>query len=202
MRTAKLAMYLMAAALVAGCIPSLHPLYTEDDLVFEPGLVGTWAGTSEDGRWAFEQAAPKAYNVTFVQEGKPGRFEGHLLRIGEQLFLDLYPEQPEIDANDYYKMHLVPAHTFLRVSLAGDALSIRVMNYEWLGTLLEKDPKAVAHERIEEGMVVLTAAPKELQAFLRKHLEDKDAFDDAGEYRRVGTERATKDAVRESPPED
>lgn len=185
----RLAAGLTMAALLAGCIPSLHPLYTEDDLTFEDGLVGVWEGVPEDGRWSFEQAGPNAYKVTYVQDGKPGRFEGHLLRIGEQLFLDLRPEEPDIAANDYYKLHLIPAHTFLRVDLAADTFTIRPLDYRWLADLLDKDPKAVAHERIEDDMVVLTAPPKELQAFLRRHLENKDAFGDAGEYRRAKEKR-------------
>ena len=37
------ALLLAGAALLVGCIPTLHPLYTEQDLAFDPGLVGRWA---------------------------------------------------------------------------------------------------------------------------------------------------------------
>ena len=43
MKTKKLLSCLIVA-IIGGCIPvmSLHPLYTEKDVVFEEGLLGTW----------------------------------------------------------------------------------------------------------------------------------------------------------------
>lgn len=176
---------LMAAVLLPGCVPSLHPLYTEEDLVFEPGLAGTWIDPENDTAWTFAPGDGKTYAVTYVEGGKPGRFEGHLVRIGGKLLLDLHPEDPDIDANDFYRLHLVPAHTFLRVDLGPDTLALRPLHPEWIAALLEKDPKAVAHEKIRGGdIVILTAQPRDLQAFLRKHLDAEGAFMEPAEYRR------------------
>ena len=50
MKTRKLLPFILAVAL-AGCIPSLHPLFTEDDLIFEPKLLGTWAKSKETKEW-------------------------------------------------------------------------------------------------------------------------------------------------------
>jgi len=36
------------ALLISGCLqPSLHPLFTEKDLVFDPGLIGAWVAENE-----------------------------------------------------------------------------------------------------------------------------------------------------------
>ena len=42
MRALKLTVALGLVVLLAGCFPSLHPLYTEEDLVYDSALVGTW----------------------------------------------------------------------------------------------------------------------------------------------------------------
>ena len=42
MKTKKFLFYLLAVFL-GGCVLSLHPLYTEKDLIFEEKLLGTWA---------------------------------------------------------------------------------------------------------------------------------------------------------------
>ena len=38
----------LSVVVLMGCIPSLHPLYTEKDLVFDESLLGEW--TLDDGK--------------------------------------------------------------------------------------------------------------------------------------------------------
>ena len=40
---------LVGTLFLAGCIPTLNPVYTGDDLVFEPSVVGEWK--QENGEW-------------------------------------------------------------------------------------------------------------------------------------------------------
>ena len=49
-----------------GCGPafSLHPLYNEEDVIFNPSLVGSW-GEENDG-WNFQKAKGNVYSVTFL----------------------------------------------------------------------------------------------------------------------------------------
>ncbi len=58
MRTKKLLFHL-PAALLAGCVPvmSLHPLYTDKDVIFEEKLLGTWLDdpNSPDTAWQFKR---------------------------------------------------------------------------------------------------------------------------------------------------
>ena len=37
--------------LLGGCVPSLQPLFTDRDLVFDPGLIGTWKDTDGETTW-------------------------------------------------------------------------------------------------------------------------------------------------------
>ena len=42
MRKIMMLMSFSALLVLTGCVPSLQPLYTEEDLTFDPALLGTW----------------------------------------------------------------------------------------------------------------------------------------------------------------
>jgi hypothetical protein len=182
----KLISIVASALLLAGCIPSLHPLYGPGDLAFAEELLGIWERREDKARWAFTAYAPKSYRLVQTDDkGREGRFDVRLLRLGEKLFLDLYPEDAPGELNEYYRAHLVKAHTFLHVEALGPRLRLRGMNHGWLEKLLEKSPGAIAHER-RGNRIVLTAPTGELQAFVLQQLETPEAFGKAMALERVG----------------
>ena len=48
MKRRAFALAITAAILVTGCVPTLHPLYTERDLTFDAALIGLWCGAEDD----------------------------------------------------------------------------------------------------------------------------------------------------------
>jgi hypothetical protein len=167
------------ATVVAGCVPSLHPLYTEKDLVFDAALVGVWSEKEDASEtWAFEKTGEKAFKLVYTVDGKSGEFEAHLLKLGNTLFLDLYPDGKgldELNRNDFYKSHLIPGHTFAKVTRIEPSVQMAFLNPDWLKELLEQNPKAIRHEKVSDR-IVLTASTKELQEFVLKNVNTKDAF--------------------------
>jgi hypothetical protein len=164
------------ALLIAGCVPpiSLHPLFTDEDLIFEPALLGTWL-LEQEGDWcSFEQADEKEYRLTCVVEGDRAEFEARLLRLGSHTFLDTYPNSTSYE-NELFFAHLTPGHIFSRVSLEGESLKLTHMDVEWLGTMLEAGTVKIRHERFPDG-IFLTAPTAELQAFFLEHADNADAF--------------------------
>ena len=100
--------------LFAGCVPSLHALYTDRDLVFDQALVGVWAEKDSKEVWAFSKAGEKEYRLNYTDEdGKKGEFQVHLLKVEGRMFLDLYPAELTLQHSDFYKGHFLPTHTFL-----------------------------------------------------------------------------------------
>ncbi len=186
MTTAKALIVMGMAVLMSGCVPSLHPLYTDDVLVFDPALVGTWA--KDDERWIFTKAGDKAYDLVVLEKRKaPARFEAHLVDLGGHRFLDLSPGDPPFD-NDFYKFHLVPAHSISRLQLTGEVLTIAMLNGEWLEKAIGRGQVKIAHEKVGDGKdesILLTARPKQLQAFVLQYAKDKEAFGDPTEYHAV-----------------
>jgi len=197
MKKILLALAVIAWCGVIGCIPtSINPLYTEQDLVFDPALIGVWRGKGDAKEtWAFEKAGDKEYKFVYTEEdGKTGRFEAHLLKLGNTQFLDLFPDESgieDMDRSGFYKVHLLRTHSFLKVTRIAPALQMAPLDLKWLREFLGKHPKAIRHHKIGEGddaQIVLNASTPELRKFVQKHLKTKGAFGEAINLRRKQSE--------------
>jgi len=179
MRTGTVAIVLAIGFLAAGCVPSLHPLYTDEDVVFEAGLVGAWVQENADGMWVFAQKpGENAYTLVQTEDEATGKFEVHLVRLGEHLFMDLYPEDPEPEIkNGFYKMHLMPVHTFWKVTIEDDVVTLTGLDPQWLPKAIEEKKVEITSTQVQDA-IVLTAGTKELQEFILKQADNEDAFID------------------------
>jgi hypothetical protein len=179
MKKANCVLAFLVVGILAGCyVPSIHPLYTRQDVIFNPALVGQW-GEAEKGKsqWVFVQKEDKAYGLRITQEDKKVYvFTAYLLKVGDYHYLDLFPDT-EDDTNDSFLLKsMLPVHTFIRIKQLTPTLEVEVMNSDWLAKMLKESPELIKHEKMpvgekdkEEYLTVLTAQPKELQAFLVKH---------------------------------
>lgn len=171
---------LVAAAAIlvfaAGCIRSIQPFYTEEDVIFDPGLVGTWSEEGSKETWEFSKGNENEYRLVYTDDkGKSGAFVIHLLKIDGKMFMDFFPEDPDLPQNDFYRFHLLPVHSFAYVAQIAPSLRMSFPDPDWLKETLAADPQAIAHERIE-GDIILTASTRKLQAFWLKNLQADGAF--------------------------
>lgn len=192
MKIKKFLFYLLAFSL-GGCVPvmSLHPLYTEKDLVSNAILLGTWVEDSNtpDCIWDFREfdEQEKEYKLVFTDdEGRKGLLDAHLTTLGDNLYLDLYPAETPWDDDDpnminwaYNTVFMVPAHTFAKVELKGPILKIYLTDDDELDKLLKENPGAVKHTFVDNQPVLL-GSTQELRAFVNKYAGDKRLF--SGEY--------------------
>lgn len=163
----RLALLSTLLLMIASCVPSLHPLYTADDLVHDPALVGRFGDEDGSEVWTFERVDDH-YRLSTVENGKTGLFAVHLLELEGHRYLDLFPLDMDEGYNDFYRMHRVPAHSFLYLHGVGDGLTLSVMDPKWLEEYLEAHPQAIDHAVLEDGLL-LTAGTPELQAFVTQH---------------------------------
>jgi hypothetical protein len=176
--------FLVLLLSMSGCLVlSVHPLYFKEDLIFEPGLVGTWGEKQHEEDlaelWIFKQTGEKSYQLTIrVKEEGEGVFEAHLLKLGKHMFLDLYPKEPE-SGLEFYNMHLIPTHSFMRISLEGQVLRLAFFDLEWLQDNLEQKKVHIEHARKDE-VFVLTAPTEKLQEFALEHVEEAFPFEEGG----------------------
>ena len=159
--------------LLAGCLPSLHPLYNDKTLIFKEELVGKWM-VDDGGFWQFTRVGEKEYEMRICddQQGEIGRFSAHLIEIKGFMFLDLFPNtKPLEDLDDFYKIHILPVHTFMKVDQINPNLRLRMIDYDKVEKMIENDPNVIKHEVVDDDRIVLTASTEELQNFVIEHAE-------------------------------
>lgn len=190
MNMKKLLPYLLTF-LLAGCVPvlSLHPLYSQQDVIFEEKLLGSWADSNDNSTWQFSRQ-PKAqntYHLRYTQKEDEqvqiGTFETHLLRLGDQLFMDFFPAdliwEPR-DPNEAPALNIffvIPGHAFARVDAIEPKLRVRLLMDEDLSKFLKDNPNAVPYlEETSENRIVLTGSTEQLQEFLLANADDPGLF--------------------------
>lgn len=188
MKTKKVFFYLLAGIL-AGCVPSLHSLFTEKDAFYDPQLDGIWT-SSDNEIWQFaKRTDANSYNVIYTDKDENrGSFVGTLGKINDMTFLDLLPDNSlmEVHSSGYYQAHLVPAHTFLKIEQIRPTLKMRVMNPDETRDMLEADPNLLKFELIDDDKrVVITASTQQLQEFMKNHANDKNLFGEPCELKRL-----------------
>ncbi len=169
------------AVLAAGCIPSLHPLYTESDLIFDPDLVGVWAEKDADASrdsWELKRGKAKGYELMVKEDGEAAAFNAHLVKLGEYRFLDTSPAEWVAEGGPEHELlgyHLIPGHLFWKVWRKDGVLCLALLDPEWLDEKIDKGELGVAYEEVEDG-VVLTAKTAELQEFVLRAAADAKGF--------------------------
>jgi hypothetical protein len=182
MRTLIRLLALVLLLTFGGCVvPSLQPFYADKDVAFDPTLLGTWCGGEGKETWEFTKHGERGYKLLYTDEdGKQERFVVYRFRLMGNNLLDLYPEEPEPQASDFYKHHLLRLHTFLLVLQSEPTVRITTLDPDWLQRFLANDASALRHQRVAERLI-LTASTPELQNFILAHLKTPAAFGEPDE---------------------
>lgn len=171
---------------VAGCVRSLHGLYTQNDLVFKPELLGRWNEEGEKNSWTFTQANATSYLLRFVQQEGSRRhnagaagpdsatFEVHMVDLKGMLFLDFYPKEPEV-TTELCKVHMLPVHTFWTVRVEPGHVRLAMLSQDWLKRKVDAGELKIKHERVNEE-IILTAPTAELQQMMVSVGDREDAY--------------------------
>lgn len=135
-----------AAILLAACIPSVCPFYTDKDVVFDGRLLGEWQAkdnTNDPETWTFEKSTNNAYKLTVVEpQGKTGEFAAHLFKLKQEQFLDLIPTDCNYATNqaDLVAFSMFPGHLLVNVRQIEPELSLAFCDFDWLEKYLAQNP--------------------------------------------------------------
>lgn len=188
----------VAVALLVSCMPaySVHPYFTEKDLIFDPSLVGTWYSQDDEnqrGAVVIEQMdfnGKPGYEISLTNiTDKPAtpeinqKFDARLFKLGGEQFLDVVQSDLR-SGDDQIAVLAMPVHMLAKVSLQEDSLTFWFLDDEWLKKSLESGQTSTAHE-IEDDTPVLTAPTADLQKFVLDHANEEKAFSfEAGPFQR------------------
>jgi hypothetical protein len=172
-----LAFYLLAVIL-GGCatpVPSVYPLFSEDELFFDPNLLGLWKDTDSNLTALFSRIEDQnscdvnAYKLVITgDDGNKGLFIAGLGELQGNLFLEIYPDTSRAfkrRESDFHKQHLLSTYSFMKIEYVDPNLKVALLDYDRVCKLIESDPDAVRHE-FANGKLILTASTEELQEFV------------------------------------
>jgi hypothetical protein len=195
----------VAVTMLSGCLATLHPLFTEKDLAFDARLIGSWKTEKDDDLLVFEKGtaanfsqapAPmqklsdKGYFLTITEPGnqQPVRFYAFLTRIGKQTYLDYYPAETEAQRkyNGFYKQHYVKMHSFDRIRfLNGGSFETATFDQNHLERLIDEKKIRIQHEKHPDGGFIITAPTAELQQYVLKYGDTKEAYESTNLYHKI-----------------
>lgn len=205
--------------IVSGCtVISFYPLYTDDVLVRESGLLGTWQ-TVEDVDIHGNNKDTLIWQIDFKNKVWEKKMNNHYDKGAHQkknkfTYKLTIHEKSDTSRKVDFLMHMVKLDgayyldffpddndldiTFLQLHLMGvhtfakvefqDTLKIHWFGSEWLEEKLNEKRIRIKHEKNSTN-ILLTARPKELQKFVIKYGKSPEAFEDSWSYEFVRKEK-------------
>lgn len=175
----KFAVFVAMTFLFSSCLISLHPLYTEDTIVYESKLAGEWQeqDTDDVGTWLFRPKLASIEMTVTKDDGPPvtvrddsdqkGHYElAHfskegnfsydavLLQLGSTYFLDVLPEAPIDDLNRFKKKEKIPGLSLTEEDENYPILANYVATHNFYKVEFKNDKKILIYpfdaERLEQ----------------------------------------------------
>ena len=166
----------VVVVIATGCITSVHPLFTDEELIFRPELIGTWQDGDET--MVFRGIDSARYSVLYVEKTDTTKLIGRLGKLGDHYYLDMTIDPDDQKVNDLLGAYIFPVHIFFKVSFGNNQLNMNAFAFssDWLEKLIQERRIRIKHE-VENDQVLLTASTEELQKFVVKYADEPKAFD-------------------------
>jgi hypothetical protein len=193
MKTKLIALAVGAAAVIlTGCWQkSVHPFYTDKDVFFEEKLLGEWREVGkEEGEgttWTISKGeSPKAYSIKIADKETKLECDGHLFKLADTQFLDLYSRNRSVLD--------MPAHTLFRVRELEKTFKLQLLSLGWMKDRLQLHPKEISHvlssdpehpDEADKGEFVLTASTEQLQKYVKEHMNEGGFWEEPGELKKI-----------------
>jgi hypothetical protein len=173
MKLMLLAIAAAGALLTTGCGPtlSLHPLYTNKDLVADLPLEGIWTDVDAREVWEVKKSADG-----FEVRSGGDKLDLRLVRLGEYRFLDVTcRDEPSL---------AIPGHVVAKVWMEGEELCAQAMDTDWLKQKVRQT--GFPHVTLSAGkQIILTAPTDALRKFVLLYANEPNAFEETTRFHRV-----------------
>jgi len=128
---------------------SIEPLFdgpNDPALTLDQSIVGTWMNLDEGCQSTLTIAVSgRNYDLTNVpgagcqSDAKTTRYQAHLVKLGDQRFLDVEPDYREVCDL------CLPTHTFSLLTLENNNLLLTPLDTEWLFQAIRDKKVELAH---------------------------------------------------------
>ena len=191
--------FLVLAVLFSSCLLTIHPIYTEKDVVYDAFLVGRYKRTNKDADRAMQiesltrskgeipgglkNIKEKGYRISFhsadgvLQE----EYIAFMVILNNDRYMDMYPVFGRFGQDEFYKSFMIPMHGIFKLSKEhNNTIILKRFDQGFLEQLLEKRQIRLKHEKGSEfysNDIVITAGTAELQAYILKYGKNEEAYD-------------------------
>jgi hypothetical protein len=183
-RLVQVALVLASVSLFQGCwVYSVYSLHEDDsETVFDSSLLGHWKQPEGGCVLLITDGGSGSYQVQYIapgvrqedgcllETGTSAGFQGRLVEVGGQRFLDVMPTERES------RHHSIRVHSFFKVTLDAQSLALVPLDPEWLKQAVEGGQVELDALAESDGVHVITATSEELRAFLRDYGDNNEAF--------------------------
>lgn len=157
------------ALMLLAAVPALQPFFTPTDRSLDQRIEGTWR--AEDQTWQIARTPQRTDYTLTINQGRGGSYFATLFQVGSNRYIDLRPQANQIITDEFLALHMLPAHTLMRVDVLSDTLQLSPMDNEKTSALLTQQPNLVPHVFIERNAVkpllVLTGSTAQLKTFVK-----------------------------------
>jgi hypothetical protein len=203
-----ISMILFSAVLcLAGCLTTLHPIFTAKDLMIDSRLFGNWEKAKDKTKVIYRQ--PNAYEVTNLspalqnqatkiymldekdaQGNMRSTYYAFMIKLGKYYYMDYYPasEKERRSADNFFAAHYIPMHSIYRIEFkSNNSFNVQRLDGGYLEKLIKNKQIRIKHEVMEDGGILITASTEELQQYLIKYSEVPEAYnnDNDDNYTRI-----------------
>ena len=192
---------------LSSCLTTLHPIFTEKDLAYDPKLIGVW-NTENEGKkgkviisnLATENSAELPGNISAIKQqgyfivykdenGKTSeQYIAFLARIGKHLYFDYYPADKKEDQklDEFFGIHFVRMHTSYRVGILKDgSFELSQLDGSYVQSLIDEKKIRINHEKDAKGNIVITASTDELQQYIIKYGDEPGAYSEKTVFTKI-----------------
>lgn len=163
---------------MTGCIvTSVNPFYKPKDLRSASKLYGEWVSKDKDEVTRIKIDKDEKDNDVMFLEDKSGSsaFIVHHFKLGAFHYLDVFPADltSSTKGAEFYKFHLTPCHSLLRVTQKEEHLLLELLDPEWI----QKHQAQLGLEVSDiDGVQMITDPTREIQSALLKNAANPAVF--------------------------
>ena len=183
---------------LTGCLTTLHPIFTEKDVAYDPKLIGTWKTENQGNKGIavitnlstessidlpgnISSIKQKGYLVSYLDENgaTSERYIAFLARVGKHLYFDYFPADKKGDRkiDEFFAAHFVKMHTSYRVEISNDgSFELSQLDEGYVTKLIDEKKIRISYEKDADDNTVITASTKELQQYLLKYGDEPSAY--------------------------
>jgi len=183
---------------LSGCLTTLHPIFTEKNLAYDPKLIGIWKTENQGNKGSvvisnlaseasleipgnISSIKQKGYFISYRDEnGKiSDQYIAFLVRIGKHLYFDYYPADKKEDRklDEFFGVHFIKMHTSYRVEISKDgSFELSQLEEGYVTKLIEEKKIRISHETDADDNTIITSSTKELQQYLLKYGDEPSAY--------------------------